>query len=97
MSVLVLSAVGISIYPKISEYFLENAYTLAHGRDIVNVILVDFRGIDTLGEITVLGIAAVGALALLKLRKETQTSEAGKTEEKDRYEEYQESLEEDMR
>lgn len=96
MSVLVLSAVGISIYPKISEYFLENAYTLAHGRDIVNVILVDFRGIDTLGEITVLGIAAVGAFALLKLRKETQTNEAGQTQETDRYEEYQESLEEDM-
>jgi multicomponent Na+:H+ antiporter subunit A len=36
----------------------------------VNVILVDFRGLDTLGEITVLGIAAVGVYALLKLRKE---------------------------
>jgi len=34
----------------------------------VNVILVDFRGLDTLGEITVLSIAALGVWALLKLR-----------------------------
>jgi len=97
MAVLVLSAVGITIFPKISGYFLENAYILAHGRDVVNVILVDFRGIDTLGEITVLAIAAIGAFALLKLRKETQINEEGKLEEKDRCEEYQNSLKEDMR
>jgi multicomponent Na+:H+ antiporter subunit A len=37
---------------------------------VVNVILVDFRGLDTLGEITVLSIAGLGVFALLKLRKE---------------------------
>jgi multicomponent Na+:H+ antiporter subunit A len=42
-----------------------------HGRNIVNVILVDFRALDTLGEITVLGIAAIGVYALLKLPRET--------------------------
>jgi multicomponent Na+:H+ antiporter subunit A len=39
----------------------------AHGRNIVNVILVDFRALDTLGEITVLTTAAIGVLALLRL------------------------------
>ena len=41
---------------------------LAHGRNIVNVILVDFRGFDTLGEITVLAVAGIGVYALLRLR-----------------------------
>ncbi len=68
MSLLVLSAVGIDLYPSISEYYTQNALPLAHGRNIVNVILVDFRGLDTLGEITVLAIAATGVYALLTSR-----------------------------
>ncbi|AUX42064.1 uncharacterized protein SOCE26_034910 [Sorangium cellulosum] len=42
----------------------------AHGRNAVNVILVDFRGADTLGEIAVLAVAALGATALLRARRE---------------------------
>ena len=38
-----------------------------HGRNVVNVILVDFRGFDTLGEITVLAVAAIGAVALARV------------------------------
>ena len=72
MSGLVLSAVQINLYPSISEYFLENSVALAHGRNIVNVILVDFRGIDTLGEITVLAVAAAGVFAILKYRRREQ-------------------------
>jgi multicomponent Na+:H+ antiporter subunit A len=68
MTALVLSAVGYQLYPGISHYFVDNSLPLAHGRNIVNVILVDFRGIDTMGEIAVLGIAAIGVFALLKLR-----------------------------
>lgn len=56
-------------YPPISGYFVEHSVTQGHGRNIVNVILVDFRGLDTLGEITVLAVAAVGVYALLKLRR----------------------------
>ncbi|HSL28404.1 MAG TPA: putative monovalent cation/H+ antiporter subunit A [Anaerolineales bacterium] len=67
MTSLVLSAVGVQYFPSISDYFVENALPSAHGRNIVNVILVDFRGIDTMGEITVLGIAAIGVYVLLKL------------------------------
>jgi len=69
MTALVLSAAGIQLHPSISDYFVETAWPEAHGRNIVNVILVDFRAIDTLGEITVLGIAAIGVYALLKLTK----------------------------
>ena len=50
----------------ISRYFLEHAYTEGGGTNVVNVILVDFRGLDTLGEITVLGIVALTVYALLR-------------------------------
>ena len=53
-------------HDSISWYFLENSLTRGGGTNAVNVILVDFRGYDTFGEITVLGIAAVGVLALLQ-------------------------------
>ena len=53
-------------HDSISWYFLENSLTQGGGTNAVNVILVDFRGYDTFGEITVLGIAAVGVLALLQ-------------------------------
>ena len=52
-------------HDSISWYFLDNAIPQGGGANVVNVILVDFRGYDTFGEITVLGIAAVGVLALL--------------------------------
>ena len=50
----------------ISEYFLQNTISAGGGANAVNVILVDFRGIDTLGEITVLALAGLGVFALLK-------------------------------
>ncbi|HOG46249.1 MAG TPA: hypothetical protein PLB78_06355, partial [Anaerolineae bacterium] len=40
----------------------------AHGRNVVNAIVADFRGFDTMGEITVLATAAFGLYALLELR-----------------------------
>ncbi len=52
-------------YDSISGFFLENSKPGGGGTNVVNVILVDFRGFDTLGEIVVLAIAAVGILALL--------------------------------
>jgi multicomponent K+:H+ antiporter subunit A len=50
----------------ISTFFVENAYMQGGGTNIVNVILVDFRAFDTLGEITVLGIVALTVYALLR-------------------------------
>ncbi|MDY6461616.1 monovalent cation/H+ antiporter subunit A [Acinetobacter faecalis] len=49
----------------ISWFFMQQAIPLGGGTNVVNVILVDFRGFDTFGEITVLGIAAIGALCLM--------------------------------
>jgi multicomponent K+:H+ antiporter subunit A len=53
--------------PSIAAYHLENAKTLGGGYNVVNVILVDFRGFDTFGEIIVLGIAAVLIYALTEV------------------------------
>jgi len=53
--------------PGLREYFVEFAPTLGHGRNIVNVILVDFRGFDTMAEITVLATAAIGVHALMRM------------------------------
>ncbi|WP_277621009.1 monovalent cation/H+ antiporter subunit A [Sphingomonas turrisvirgatae] len=50
----------------ISRFFLEQSYSAAGGRNVVNVILVDFRAFDTLGEITVLGIVALAIFSLLR-------------------------------
>ncbi|BCP52037.1 monovalent cation/H+ antiporter subunit A [Kaistia sp. 32K] len=50
----------------IGDYFLEKAYSEGGGKNVVNVILVDFRGFDTFGEITVLGVVALTVFALLR-------------------------------
>jgi multicomponent Na+:H+ antiporter subunit A len=51
----------------LAEFFSKTSLLLAHGRNVVNVILVDFRALDTLGEITVLGAAGIGVFALLRI------------------------------
>ncbi len=55
---------------RLAGYFADAAPRLAHGRNIVNVILVDFRGFDTLGEATVLVTVAIGVRALLLIGRE---------------------------
>ncbi|UZJ66044.1 hypothetical protein OKW96_08085 [Sphingobacterium sp. KU25419] len=59
----------------ISEFYGKNAYLLAKGRNVVNVLLVDFRGFDTMFEIVVLSIAALGVYSLLKLRLKSSEKE----------------------
>jgi multicomponent K+:H+ antiporter subunit A len=49
----------------ISAFFLAESYRSGGGTNVVNVILVDFRGFDTMGEIAVLGIAALGVVVML--------------------------------
>jgi multicomponent K+:H+ antiporter subunit A len=53
-------------YAPISDYFMQNALPGGGGTNVVNVILVDFRGIDTLGEIVVLALAGLSVFALLQ-------------------------------
>jgi len=66
ISLLVLKAMQVQMGETISTTLSEWSYPLAHGRNVVNVILVDFRALDTFGEIIVLAIAALGVAALLK-------------------------------
>lgn len=71
MTLVALSATALgneANYESISTYFLENAKELAGGYNVVNVILVDFRGLDTLLEVLVLAVAALGIVTLIKLR-----------------------------
>ncbi len=69
MTILALKAVQVEFNHTISDFFVENSYLKAYGKNVVNVILVDFRALDTLGEITVLTIAALGVFVLLKKKK----------------------------
>jgi len=67
-------AIGTAVYgaalqaspSRLRNFFAETSWLEAHGRNVVNVILVDFRGLDTFGEITVLALAGFGIYLLLK-------------------------------
>ncbi|TFH21828.1 MAG: DUF4040 domain-containing protein [Myxococcales bacterium] len=70
MLVRILSAaLGSRVAPSISEYFVEKSLPEAGGHNIVNVIIVDFRGLDTLGEISVLTVAGLACFAVVKLAR----------------------------
>jgi multicomponent Na+:H+ antiporter subunit A len=65
--VLALASAGVRLSPPVSEEMVARSVPDGHGRNVVNVILVDFRGFDTLGEITVFAVAAIGAVALARV------------------------------
>ncbi len=52
----------------LTDFFAETSATIAHGHNIVNVILVDYRGLDTLGEISVVMTAGIAILVLIRIR-----------------------------
>jgi multicomponent Na+:H+ antiporter subunit A len=79
VTALILAVTSRPLFSRLADYFAHASYPDAHGRNIVNVILVDFRGFDTLGEITVLTVAAIGVFALLRLR--ISDPQAGDTEQ----------------
>jgi multicomponent Na+:H+ antiporter subunit A len=66
---LLLAVVSLPFDRSVTIAYEQLSYPAAFGRNIVNVILVDFRAIDTLGEITVLAVAALGVLGLLRRRR----------------------------
>ena len=68
ISLLALQVLAEPVNSDVGDFYAKNAYIMAHGKNVVNVILVDFRGTDTLIEISVLAIAAIGVYGLLKLR-----------------------------
>lgn len=68
ITLLALEVLSEPVHSEIGDFYARNAYLMAHGKNVVNVVLVDFRGADTMVEISVLAIAAIGVFGLLKLR-----------------------------
>jgi len=68
MTIIALQALVSPATKETSMFYAENVYTLAKGKNVVNVILVDFRGFDTMIEGIVLSIAALGVYSLLKYK-----------------------------
>ncbi|PWV81699.1 multisubunit sodium/proton antiporter MrpA subunit [Halomonas sp. A11-A] len=81
ITLLVLTSWSIDQFVPISDYMIANSAPLAYGRNIVNVILVDYRALDTLGEIFVLALAAIGVFAMLKLRAPEKPKKSAATKE----------------
>ncbi|CAM4250604.1 Na+/H+ antiporter subunit A [Lacicoccus alkaliphilus] len=67
-TVIGLAAYSNRLFDSISQFYIDNVYDLAAGGNMVNVILVDFRSLDTLFETLVFAIAGLGVFVLLKLR-----------------------------
>jgi multicomponent Na+:H+ antiporter subunit A len=57
--------------PRLSAFFERYSAAVAHGHNVVNVIIVDFRGLDTLGEISVLMTAGIAIVALIRSARRT--------------------------
>lgn len=68
ISLITLQALVSPADKSVSKFYADNAYILAKGKNVVNVILVDFRGFDTMIETIVLSIAAVGVYSILKYK-----------------------------
>lgn len=78
VTLLLLSGNATRLFAPISRYYVETSHSLGGGNNIVNVILVDFRGYDTMGEITVVSVAAFAVYALAKLRLGKDRGKAAK-------------------
>jgi multicomponent Na+:H+ antiporter subunit A len=74
VAVFALSASGSRTAPSVGEDYVALSEPEAGGRNVVNVILVDFRGFDTLGEITVLAVAGAGVVNLVRAARRQQRS-----------------------
>ncbi|MBN2195965.1 MAG: DUF4040 domain-containing protein [Polyangiaceae bacterium] len=59
--------------PALRDFFSAKSLTEAHGRNVVNVVLVDFRALDTLGEVSVVAVAFLAALPLLQALRRAPT------------------------
>lgn len=68
---LLITVVRMPFDRTLSDFFTQHSLAIAHGRNIVNVILVDFRGFDTLGEIAVVMVTGLAVLALIRVRAKT--------------------------
>ncbi len=69
---LLLSVTQLPFDASLSEFFTRYSVSIAHGANIVNVILVDFRGTDTWGEIAVVMVAGLAILSLIRIRSKSR-------------------------
>lgn len=69
MTIVAIKAIHLEFNHPISDYFVDKSYLEAFGKNVVNVILVDFRALDTMGEVIVLSIAAMGVAMLFTFKK----------------------------
>ncbi len=69
VTLLVWQTETVQLFDPISDFHVAASVPEAYGRNVVNVTLVDFRALDTFGEITVLMIAALGVTALIRQRR----------------------------
>ena len=78
LTALLLAAVALPFDDTLSRWFGEHSVPAAQGRNVVNVILVDFRALDTLGEITVVMLSLLAAVPLLRAVRTRRDTEAGR-------------------
>ena len=71
VTLLLLVAVDHQFAAPISEYHLAESVPLGHGRNVVNVIIVDYRALDTLGEIFVVALSAIGVYSMIQYTRST--------------------------
>lgn len=79
MSVLVLAANSFQLDTLLRDYYAEKSLSVAFGRNVVNVILVDFRALDTLGEVIVVTIAGFGVFSLLAKKTKLRAKSSRKS------------------
>lgn len=75
---LLLKTTQVPFDARLSDFFSAYSRAIAHGRNIVNVIIVDFRGLDTLGEISVVMIAGLAILTLIRMKGTRSAAVKGK-------------------
>ena len=80
MTLGVWKAMHVQLHAPISPGLVERSATEAYGRNVVNVILVDFRALDTLGEILVLSLACLGVTALLFRKRKFRNTDDDQSE-----------------
>jgi len=77
ITMIALTVLSTPLNRYVSDYLASRSYTEARGHNIVNVILVDFRALDTMAEIAVLAMAALGVYVLMRMmRQNRDTPEA---------------------
>ena len=67
VGLILIAATQVPFNSELPDFFEKYSRVLAHGRNVVNVILVDYRGVDTLGEIAVVMIAGLAVIALIRI------------------------------